>query len=95
MKRRQTLLYLNFHKSTLLINWLVSISVSIFFFSLKNFAISTFSAGFLIAIFYKELTKRNEYFFYYNAGITKIQLISTNFLLNFVLAQLLIYISKL
>ena len=95
MNRQQIKLYFNFHKSTLFVNWIISFAITLFFFSLKNFAITTFTAGFLIALFQKELTRRNEYFFYYNVGITKINLIIVNFSLNFLFAQFLIYISKL
>jgi hypothetical protein len=94
MNRHQFKLYFNFHKSTLFLNWAISFSISILYFSLEKFAISTFTAGFLIALLKKEFSRKNEYYFYYNFGITKMKLRLTNFILNLLFALILILISK-
>lgn len=87
-------MYLHFHKSTLLLNWGTSLLVSLFFFSIKNFAFTTLVLGFSVALIYKQISKPNEFYFYYNAGISKLNLIIVNFLLNVVFASILIQISQ-
>ncbi|SFJ29390.1 hypothetical protein SAMN04487893_10578 [Myroides guanonis] len=95
MKGQSLSLYFNFHKSTLIVNWAISLAVSLVTFSVFSFAVTSFTAGFLMALFYIELVKKNEYFFYYNLGISKRGLIVSNFLFNLVFAVLLIIITVL
>lgn len=95
MQYQKIAIYFNFYKTTLLINGAVSFAVSMFFFSFLHFAFALISVGFLMALFYKELTKQQEYYFYYNAGISKINLILVSFVFNLALAILLIFISAL
>ena len=42
------------------------------------------TGGFLLSASYFEMTRKNEYYFYYNLGISKIKLILTAYLLNFI-----------
>jgi hypothetical protein len=46
--------------------------------------------GFFISILIKEVNAKNEYLFYYNNGITKMQLFVYGFLMNFVFSMVLI-----
>jgi hypothetical protein len=88
-------LYWAFFKSTLIMNMAVSFFISfIVYFSLKEMSenppaflnlyikICIFG-GPLISFYYKEITRKPEYYFYYNKGISK---------LNLIIATLLIYI---
>jgi hypothetical protein len=46
--------------------------------------------GFFISLLIKEVNAKNEYLFYYNNGISKIQLFVYGFLMNFVFSLALI-----
>jgi hypothetical protein len=46
--------------------------------------------GLFISILVKEVNAKNEYLFYYNNGISKMQLFVYGFLMNFVFSMLLI-----
>jgi len=46
--------------------------------------------GFFISILIKEVNAKNEYLFYYNNGISKMQLFVYGFLMNFVFSMMLI-----
>jgi hypothetical protein len=46
--------------------------------------------GFFISLLIKEVNAKNEYLFYYNNGISKIQLFAYGFLMNFVFSIVLI-----
>jgi len=50
------------------------------------------TAGTMIGIFYKEITHQNEYYFYYNLGISKANLIAVNALLNILTGLMLLLI---
>lgn len=43
--------------------------------------------GFFISLLIKEVNTKNEYLFYYNNGISKIQLFVYGFLMNFVFSM--------
>jgi len=50
------------------------------------------TAGFLLSLFYFELTSKNEYYFYYNKGISKLRLISVTAAINVLIGSILIII---
>jgi hypothetical protein len=50
------------------------------------------TGGFLLSAFYFEITRKNEYYFYYNLGLSKIKLLSIAYLLNFLFVIPIIYI---
>jgi hypothetical protein len=89
-------LLFEFHKSTLLANWGFSVIMS---FALSfGFPGNTpmawlpyMSATFgpLASLFLKEYASQNEYYFYYNRGISKTKLIAANTLLNIILSVFL------
>ena len=85
-------LYWEFHKSTLLINWTASIALALLTMSPFVFPISTMTGGTFFSLLYKEFTAKNEYYFYYNRGISKINLMVINLTLNILLGLILLYI---
>lgn len=85
-------LYLEFHKSTLVLSWAFSIAVSIFTLNLIIMLIASMSAGPIIGILYKEMSHKNEYYFYANNGISKNSLILVSFSLHIFLGILLLLI---
>jgi len=40
------------------------------------------TGGPLLSLFYKEISRKNEYYFYYNRGISKLNLIVVSMALN-------------
>jgi len=86
--------YWIFHKSTLTINIITSASFSLIYFQLffRLFPTMMMTAGTMIGIFYKEITHQNEYYFYYNLGISKANLIAVNALLNILTGLMLLLI---
>ncbi|KVV13259.1 hypothetical protein ACRASX_04005 [Flavobacterium sp. TMP13] len=74
----------NFFKSTVAVNFAVSI-LPFFFGGVIAFSYSFISFGFLISLLLKEINAKNEYLFYYNNQISKIQLWLFSWLFTFVL----------
>jgi hypothetical protein len=52
---------------------------------LVRFAINFLSVGFLLGIIFYEISRKNEYYFYYNLGISKLRLILTSFLFHIII----------
>jgi hypothetical protein len=77
-------LYWTFHKSTLTLNLLFSFAISLILAELffKVLPISIMTGGPLLSLFYKEISRKNEYYFYYNRGISKLNLIVVSMALN-------------
>ncbi len=84
--------YWEFHKSTLIINWAFSVAFSMILFLPIMIPIMSMTGGPLISIFYKELSRKNEYYFYYNRGISKVKLIVVSILLNVFVGAIIISI---
>lgn len=57
-----------------------------------SFIVWIMTGGFLLSVFYFELTRKNEYYFYYNLGLSKIKLLLTAYLLNFLFVLPIIYL---
>ena len=72
MSRKWSNLF-EFFKSTLAINFAVSFFVFLFG-GLIAFNYSVLTFGFVISLFFKEVNAKNEYVFYFNNKISKIQL---------------------
>ena len=49
---------------------------------LKAFMLSLFTGGFALSVFFFGLAYENRYYFYYNKGFSKVQLIGGAYLLN-------------
>jgi len=56
---------------------------------LRAFTLSLFTGGFALSVFFFGLAYENRYYFYYNKGFSKLQLIGGAYLLN--VAMLLVY----
>jgi hypothetical protein len=52
------------------------------YFIILSFIVWILSGGFLLSAFYFEISRKNEYYFYYNLGLSKIKLLLTAYLLN-------------
>ncbi len=50
------------------------------------------TGGPILSIFYKEISKKNEYYFYYNRGISKVNLIAFSMILNMLTGIILIQV---
>jgi hypothetical protein len=68
-----------FFKSTLLINFSVCL-VCLFFGGVDSFFFIFASFGFMISVLYKEFYRKNDYLFYSNNGVSKIQLLGYSYL---------------
>lgn len=84
--------YWEFHKSTLIINWAFSIAFSMILSIPLLMPIMSMTGGPLISLFYKEVSRKNEYYFYYNRGISKISLIVVSLVFNALVGVILISI---
>jgi hypothetical protein len=59
-----------------------------------SFIIWLMTGGFLLSAFYFEISRKNEYYFYYNLGYSKIKLLLAAYLLNFLFVIPAIYILR-
>jgi|GEM_PF-3246415 len=77
-------LLLTFYRSTLALNWGFSLACAILVFIQfpKVLPISLMSSGSLLSFYYKSLSRKGDYFFYYNRGISKTQLLLFTLLMN-------------
>jgi hypothetical protein len=91
-------LMFQFYKSTLVLNLVFSAGLSLLFYLIAKYpiiytlALFLMSFGFIFSILIKEssFSNKDEYYFYYNFGITKIKLIFFSSLLNIVLSSFII-----
>jgi hypothetical protein len=94
LNRNKLKLLIIFYKSTLLLSiacglMLGAINFNMFFIA---FGFGFLSAGSVISITYKEISKQHEYYFYYNKGISKFTLILSCVVLNLAIGLSLIII---
>lgn len=84
-------LLFTFYKSTLALNWGFSVACSILVMPqfAKVLPISLMSSGSLLSFYYKQLSRKGDYFFYYNRGIRKTQLFLFTVLMNLGLGAIL------
>jgi hypothetical protein len=100
-------LFLPYNKTILKTNIIFSIlltMLSLLLFLTKNsphsptyiiifsFIVWIMTGGFLLSAFYFELTRKNEYYFYFNLGFSKIKLLLIAYMLNFLFVIPIIYI---
>jgi hypothetical protein len=83
------MIYWAFYKSTVTVNLAVSFAISCILFlqgaiwnGIATFAVSLITVGLFLAFLYKEAVCPQEYYFYYNRGISKIKLIIFCFCVN-------------
>jgi hypothetical protein len=65
---------------------------SVIFILIFIFILCIMTGGFLLSIFYNHLYRKNEYYFYYNFGLSKLKLISAAYIFHFVFITPLIVI---
>ncbi len=97
--RSKLLLLTVFYKSTLLLSVLSSAAISIFSIfnvlgMLLAFGFCFLSGGTVISLLHKEGYKQQEYYFFYNKGISKPQLILTCIVGNLIIGLFLITLSN-
>lgn len=59
-----------------------------------SFIVWIMTGGFLLSAFYFEISRKNEYYFYYNMGLSKFKLFLAAYLLNFLFVIPIIYILR-
>jgi hypothetical protein len=52
---------------------------------LVYFVISFLTGGYLLGVLFFELARKNEYYFYFNLGISKLRLVLTTYLFHIIL----------
>jgi hypothetical protein len=89
-------LLLVFYKSTLLFSIFCGITLGAINFHdfFVAFGFSFLSAGTVISLMYKEISKQHEYYFYYNKGLTKKALIISCALTNLFIGLLIIVVGN-
>lgn len=65
---------------------------SILHLAIWYYIIWIMTGGFLLSAYYFEVTRKNEYYFYYNLGLTKIKLILFAYILHIIFILPLLYI---
>ena len=89
-------MYWFFYKSTVTINLVVSLMVGLVSgISITVFAVSFVTAGLFFALLYKEVVCSQEYYYYYNRGISKIKLIIFCVFVNILASALILIIAQL
>jgi len=92
-----------YYKDLIIINISVSLCVALIAFATTfNIAISSLvfsncfiSGGYIISVFYYEIAKNNQYYFFYNRGLSKLSLYILSFLFNLTIGGLFILIFNL
>lgn len=66
-------LYLAFFRSTLALNWAVSLAFAILLPHLFKVVLplSVMTSGSLISVYYKRVSEKDSMYFYYNLGLTR------------------------
>lgn len=83
-----------FFKTTLGINLAVS-TIAVLMVGFEYFFIMLLSFGFALSIGFKELYRKNDYLFYSNNGISKIQILVFSYLMTICIAVLIGFITFL
>jgi hypothetical protein len=81
-----------------MINLTVSFAVALVAGSMMIFPLCFMSGGPLISIFFKEMWRPNEYYFYYNRGVSKFPLMAftmtVSILLGTSILMLMLYVTS-
>lgn len=86
-------LIFHYYKELLLINSSVSICLGLLtymLFKAYGFPIAFMTGGYLLSLGYFELSKKKQYYFYFNKGLSKLQLYISSFIINTVIGLLLL-----
>lgn len=90
MKKFQNILA--FYRSTLVTNIAISI-FPLIFINIETFLLVFTTFGYIFSIAILEVHKKENYLFYFNNKLTKLQLIFFGMVLNFILAFLIAFIN--
>lgn len=88
---RQKNQLLHFYKSTLIISIIVAALGLIRGIGIAMFLFCTF--GLLANYIYRETFRKNEYYFYYNAGLYRWHLYGFCFIVNFIISIIILIIT--
>lgn len=80
-----------FYRSTLALNWSSSLAFAFVLFPKFSIILPVMlmTGGSLLSIWYKDLSRKNDYYFYYNRGLSKAQLMLFSVLMNLLSGGLL------
>ena len=67
-------------------------SHSAIFLVIAYYAFWIMTGGFFLSAYYFEITRKNEYYFYYNIGISKIKLLLLTYSLHMIFILPLLYV---
>jgi len=59
---------------------------------ISGFIYAFMTGGFLVSVLYFELSRKHEYYFYYNLGISKIRLFAVSYMFNIIVIIPFIFI---
>ena len=93
--KHQLKLLIVFYKSTLTVNITSSVLLCIVGYPdiLLAFGICFLSGGSILSLLFLEISKQNEYYFYYNKGLSKWTLLLSCFIINLFIGIMLIVAS--
>ncbi|MEM0543011.1 hypothetical protein WFZ85_10295 [Flavobacterium sp. j3] len=94
MNERKIYNIIAFYKSTLPINIAISI-LPLIFGGISFFKTIFLTFGFFAALLIKEVKQKNDYLFYYNNGISKVNLLLFSYVANFLFLILIVIIINL
>jgi len=86
-------LFTVFYKSTLTLSVLFSITIAVIGGGLgfiTVFGIAFMTGGWVLSLYYKEVTHKNEYVYYQNMGIAKSTLVISCILVNIIIGAICI-----
>ncbi|MBK8884476.1 MAG: hypothetical protein IPN67_19605 [Bacteroidales bacterium] len=69
-------------------------SHSILYLTVAFYIFWIMTGGFLLSVFYFEISRRNEYYFYYNLGISKVRLLLIAYALHLIFILPLLFILR-
>jgi hypothetical protein len=86
-------LIFHYYKELLLLNTVISICFGLStYILLKAYGFPTafMTAGYILSVGYFEMSKKKQYYFYFNRGLSKMQLYLTSFIINSVIGFLFV-----
>ncbi|GEM_PF-1917385 len=94
MSTREIKLYLEYYRGIFLLNAPLSLMLLFFRFKLVPILIFFCTLGFALILAYYKMFRNQDYYYYHNCGITKVQLIVATTCINLVVS-IIIYLAVL
>src|SRR5438552_2949016 len=93
-------LLFNYHKDIQGLNLLFSFFIALAIHAtgwdlLTSFILSLVTGGYFLASYVYERRRKHEYYFYYNKGFSRVSLITYSYLLNGLLASLILIVKSI